>query len=429
VDRRSLIKAGLLYVPATLTSFSFVGCGGGTSSPGPTPVNPPPCPTSQYATGLTFASAQRLGLIGVGSPSPASTAPQLPSYFSLDDQALIARYGYSPLLPPIGDQMQQGCCVAWGVGYAAGTFAAALTEGINLSTAATAATGSVSPSDLYAKIIASEGNTCGNGTQVVDGIERMIVDGVASLSQVPYTDSACVMPSTSSQFLLSGYNTVDPTNAVLLKQYIYNLSVLPLAIVVYPDFESATGPSVYSHSGASGDCSLGGHCVALVGWDDTRQAFRIMNSWGTNWGDSGFLWVSYDTFAIMVQEAYAVYWQASPFFQKNNIVPGSVTANGDVELATAIVYSDSSQSVLVAFQLTNPLNVNSVQVGYVGASGSEAQPLASQTIQQWARGLVISISLPTQQPTISMFTMTVMGSAPNNIPMTTSCEVVPGNGR
>lgn len=431
MNRRSLIKAGLLYVPATLTSFSFPGCGGATSSPGPTPVNPPPCPTSKYATGLTFASAQRLGLISFGAPTTAATAPQLPSYFSLDDQALIAKYGYGNLLPPIGNQGQQGSCVAWGVGYAAGTCTAALSGSIN------PANTSVSPADLYAKLLSYEGNSCGSGTLVADGIDVMIVEGIASLAQVPYSDSSCANPSNLSTFLLNGYNTVDPTNAAALKQYIYNLSVLPLAIVVYPDFENATGPSVYSHSGASGDCSLGGHCVALVGWDDTRQAFRIMNSWGTSWGDNGFLWVSYDTFGIMVQEAYAVYGSANVFFQTNNIVPQSVTASGDVALVTALVYipnyspTSPSQSVTAAFTLSNPLLVNSVQIGYIGSNDStEAQPLASQSIQQFARGLVINLSISTAQLlTINMFTLTVMGSDPNKVPMTTSCEVVPGNGR
>jgi Papain family cysteine protease len=434
MNRRSLIKAGLFYVPATLTSFSFLGCGAATPGPGPTPVNPPPCPTSKYATGLTFASTQRLGAISVGAPTTAATAPQLPSYFSLDDQALIARYGFGNLLPPIGNQGQQGSCVAWGVGYAAGTFTAALSGGTN---PANPANTSVSPADLYAKLLSYEGSSCGSGTLVPDGIDIMIVEGIASLAQAPYSDSICASPSNLSTFLLNGYNKVDPTNAVALKQYIYNFSVLPLAIVVYPDFESATGPSVYSHSGASGDCSLGGHCVALVGWDDTRNAFRIMNSWGASWGDNGFLWVSYDTFGIMVQEAYAVYGSANVVFQTNNIVPQSVTASGDVALVTAVVYipnyspTSPSQSVTTAFTLSNPLLVNSVQVGYIGSNGStEALPLASQSIQQWARGLVISLSIPTAQLlTISMFTMTVMGSDPNKIAMTTSCKVVPGNGR
>lgn len=35
------------------------------------------------------------------------------------------------------------------------------------------------------------------------------------------------------------------------------------------------------------------HIVNIVGWDDTRRAFRMRNSWGTDWGDNGYAWVRY----------------------------------------------------------------------------------------------------------------------------------------
>ncbi|MVU83445.1 hypothetical protein GPX89_40185 [Nocardia sp. ET3-3] len=33
---------------------------------------------------------------------------------------------------------------------------------------------------------------------------------------------------------------------------------------------------------------VGGHCVVAVGYDDSRQVFRIRNSWGETWGDNGY---------------------------------------------------------------------------------------------------------------------------------------------
>lgn len=50
---------------------------------------------------------------------------------------------------------------------------------------------------------------------------------------------------------------------------------------------------------------VGGHCVCCIGWNDNYSksnfnidpgingAFLIKNSWGTNWGDNGFFWISY----------------------------------------------------------------------------------------------------------------------------------------
>lgn len=45
---------------------------------------------------------------------------------------------------------------------------------------------------------------------------------------------------------------------------------------------------------AAGEASIGGHCVFLVGWDDTLSYqgvtgfFKFQNSWGTSWGAQGF---------------------------------------------------------------------------------------------------------------------------------------------
>lgn len=44
----------------------------------------------------------------------------------------------------------------------------------------------------------------------------------------------------------------------------------------------------------------GRHAMCLIGYDDDKGdngAFRVVNSWGTNWGDNGFFWVDYKFFA------------------------------------------------------------------------------------------------------------------------------------
>lgn len=38
---------------------------------------------------------------------------------------------------------------------------------------------------------------------------------------------------------------------------------------------------------------LGGHCVAVTGVSTTRKAFRIHNSWGSDWGTNGQAWLSW----------------------------------------------------------------------------------------------------------------------------------------
>lgn len=35
----------------------------------------------------------------------------------------------------------------------------------------------------------------------------------------------------------------------------------------------------------------GGHCWLIIGWDNAHGRFRMVNSWGTNWGQRGRAWV------------------------------------------------------------------------------------------------------------------------------------------
>ena len=48
-----------------------------------------------------------------------------------------------------------------------------------------------------------------------------------------------------------------------------------------------------------------GHCVLVVGWDDSR-GLLCQNSWGTNWGDNGRFWMPYSFVEIISWEAWKV---------------------------------------------------------------------------------------------------------------------------
>lgn len=57
------------------------------------------------------------------------------------------------------------------------------------------------------------------------------------------------------------------------------------------------------------DSLRGGHALCVVGYDDNKYggAFEIMNSWGEEWGNKGFLWVTYADFCRTVKYAFDVY--------------------------------------------------------------------------------------------------------------------------
>jgi C1A family cysteine protease len=38
---------------------------------------------------------------------------------------------------------------------------------------------------------------------------------------------------------------------------------------------------------------VGGHCMTIVGYDDSKNAFLVSNSWSVKWGIKGFCWFPY----------------------------------------------------------------------------------------------------------------------------------------
>ena len=46
------------------------------------------------------------------------------------------------------------------------------------------------------------------------------------------------------------------------------------------------------------------HAVLIVGFND--DGFKIRNSWGAEWGDKGYIWVSYDYAFQAIDEAYGI---------------------------------------------------------------------------------------------------------------------------
>jgi C1A family cysteine protease len=44
---------------------------------------------------------------------------------------------------------------------------------------------------------------------------------------------------------------------------------------------------------APGERVVGGHAVMACGYDDAREALLIRNSWGADWGDSGYGWLPF----------------------------------------------------------------------------------------------------------------------------------------
>ena len=97
-------------------------------------------------------------------------------------------------------------------------------------------------------------------------------------------------------------NTIPSVEA--LKKALCEYGPLAVAVVATPLLK-AYKSGVFNENSTSKI----NHGVTLVGWDDSKEAWRIKNSWGTGWGESGFGWIAYGSNKI----GYAASWvQAGP---------------------------------------------------------------------------------------------------------------------
>ena len=79
---------------------------------------------------------------------------------------------------------------------------------------------------------------------------------------------------------------------------------IPLLIGVFldTDFFSFEPGTVWNYNGVE----AGVHAMAIVGYDDAKQAFKVRNSWGDDWGEAGYCWIGYDTFTNPAEYSIAI---------------------------------------------------------------------------------------------------------------------------
>jgi cathepsin L len=94
-----------------------------------------------------------------------------------------------------------------------------------------------------------------------------------------------------------GYVAYPPKNPTVLQIKQALLEHGPVVATVRVDadkkFQSYQGGLFNEH-----DPYAVNHAVQIVGWDDTQKAWRIQNSWSTEWGEQGFMWIAYDSNSI-----------------------------------------------------------------------------------------------------------------------------------
>jgi C1A family cysteine protease len=138
------------------------------------------------------------------------------------------------------------------------------------------------------------------GTYLSTALKSIIEYGLCNENTWPYDISKFADLAPTSCFC-DTYSLKDYTYSVVpqdinsITNIISNDQPVLIGIAIYSSFEfpntSKTG--VIPLPDTKREQFLGGHALLIVGYDNSSQYFKVQNSWGTEWGASGYCFIPY----------------------------------------------------------------------------------------------------------------------------------------
>ncbi len=138
-----------------------------------------------------------------------------------------------------------------------------------------------------------------SGATMRDGIKALANWGVCRESLWPYSPKNVFNKPNrkayleAKQHLISTYFRLENLNE--LKQCLTLGFPFVFGFAVYESFETAeVARTGIMPMPKKSERMIGGHAVMGAGYDDDKKMLLVRNSWGKNWGESGYFWMPYD---------------------------------------------------------------------------------------------------------------------------------------
>ena len=255
----------------------------------------------KYAKGLRFDTEQYRKV-----PKKASLIRG--DYEDIPDNASVKQFSPYP-----GNQLQLNTSVSWAVVYGARTIIDAQSNG--LMTKSEISYASYSPVFNYVLSTPEGSLGCKTQTTITAVLESLKEYGVPK-----YVDFLEFCPDTIPQSILSLASRNKITDYVRLfdendapeykidavkKSLAEGLPVV-IGIICPPSFFLARD---FWQPREKVSDQYEGHALCVVGYDDSKfgGAFEVLNSWGKNWGNEGYIWIRYPDFVDFTKTAFEMF--------------------------------------------------------------------------------------------------------------------------
>ncbi len=200
-----------------------------------------------------------------------------------------------PYLPEVGAQTMNDCA-AWAFGYAARSYLEAIDQGWRPDSDERI----FSPTFIYNQV----NDGVDHGSRVDKVLDLLMNQGAATLKTAPYlAKDYLTQPPGISKLEAENFRIADFVvlpDGPTIRRALAEGHIVLCCVRTNPIFSSGHSRPYTKEEHTRGQAARrpdqphGFHAMAIVGYSDQRQAYLFMNSWGKQWGEDGFLWVSYD---------------------------------------------------------------------------------------------------------------------------------------
>ena len=264
-------------------------------------------------------SAQELGTGLIFEPDRYEEVDLKPILVSRNYSSLPKAYSIKQYSPTPESQGRYGTCTAWASAFAARTISESIA--IGRTDKILSSSNAYSPAFLYKSI--SNDPDCNDGVSIIAAMEFMKNEGIVKRlpieSILDFKDVQLSLFESSKRYPISdfvrlflkwGVFQIEGDEKIIpVKKSIAEGKPVIIAFNDAPSFKLAYNrelwePFIYENY----NTIYSGHALCVVGYDDNKYggAFEIQNSWGSNWGRDGYVWMRYADFDNWVREAYEI---------------------------------------------------------------------------------------------------------------------------
>ena len=261
-----------------------------------------------FSQGYEKMSQEELNEIPFYSKSTFGYGEDLPSSYSLE------KY-----VPTIGDQSNSGSCVAWAFSYYG--MSIIYNQKYNITSEAGKKANRFDPWFLYNQIGYLEDDPCENGVRENEilelsyriGNKKMLFNPTGINCETDWDNIKLKeVVEYTKPYRFSDWEQIDASdsnsiNIIKNEIFKYNYPIM-IGIQNYGnglDDEMIKDGIFKPNYIEDND----GHMMTIVGYDDyiNGGSFRVVNSWGEDWGDKGYMWMSYSDYKKYTDTSFTVY--------------------------------------------------------------------------------------------------------------------------